>query len=114
MNPSAPATDRIVDILKTVAHPVRLGILAILCERQEHVTGLATRLGVSRGAVSGSLAILRMLQLVAVSRRGGHAVYRLHDEGLCDLIRWARRSIAAESSSGRVDAGAKGGDAAAG
>jgi hypothetical protein len=40
--------------------------------------------------VSGALALMRMLHIVAVSRRNGHATYRLQDEGLRDLISWAR------------------------
>ncbi len=84
-------TERIVTILKAVAHPLRLGILAILSEREEHVTGLAGRLRASRSAVSGSLSLMRTLHLVAVTRRGGHAVYRLQDDAVRELVSWALR-----------------------
>ncbi len=97
----AAGTERIVTVLKTLAHPLRLGILGILCEREEHVTGLADRLGASRTAVSSSLALRRVLHIVAVTRRNGHATYRLQDDGVRELISWAR----ARASPWRVQRG---------
>lgn len=100
MHASQTVTERTVAVLKAVAHPLRLGILAILCEGDEHVTGLADRLGASRSAVSGSLALMRMLHIVAVSRRNGHATYRLQDDGLRELISWAWRPASVDRAHG--------------
>jgi ArsR family transcriptional regulator len=88
--------ERTVDILKTVAHPVRLRIVAALCEGDEHVSGLAARLGVSVPAVSQSLAHLRRQRIVAVERRSRHATYTVTEPALRDLIAWADRRSATE------------------
>jgi ArsR family transcriptional regulator len=74
------------EILKAVAHPLRLRIVAILCEGDTHVTALAERLGASQAIVSQQLRILRSNGLVAASREGGFATYRLTEPSLRDLV----------------------------
>jgi ArsR family transcriptional regulator len=81
--------DRTVEILKTVAHPLRLRIVAVLCEGDEHVSGLAARLGLSATTVSQSLSHLRRQRIVAVERRSRHATYTVAERALRDLIAWA-------------------------
>jgi DNA-binding transcriptional ArsR family regulator len=75
-----------VDVLKAVAHPLRLRIVAILCEGEAHVTALAERLGASRTIVSQQLRILRSNGLVSVTREGGFARYRLLEPALRGLV----------------------------
>jgi DNA-binding transcriptional ArsR family regulator len=75
------------DILKALAHPTRLQIIAILCQGSEHVTGLTNRLGVSQALVSQQLSILRMKRIVACERTGGYMYYKLMIPKLTDLIR---------------------------
>lgn len=74
------------EILKAVAHPLRLQIVAILCERDEHVNGLAERLGVKQPIVSQQLRILRMRGLVEAVRTKGYARYRLVEPQLKKMI----------------------------
>jgi ArsR family transcriptional regulator len=74
------------EILKAVAHPIRLRIVAILCQGPENVTGLAERLGESQAIVSQQLRILRMKGLVAAERENGFAEYRLLEANLRDLV----------------------------
>jgi DNA-binding transcriptional ArsR family regulator len=74
------------EILKAVAHPIRLRIVAILCQGPENVTGLAERLGESQAIVSQQLRILRMKGLVAAEREKGFAEYRLLETNLRDLV----------------------------
>jgi ArsR family transcriptional regulator len=74
------------EILKAVAHPIRLRIVAILCQGPENVTGLAERLGESQAIVSQQLRILRLNDLVAVTREDGFARYRLAEPHLQDLV----------------------------
>lgn len=78
--------DRRVVILKAIAHPLRLQIIAILCQRDEHVSGLAGELEVSQAIISQQLRILRMSQLVDVSRQNGYSVYTLAEPHLKTLI----------------------------
>jgi ArsR family transcriptional regulator len=89
------SVERVVEILKTVAHPLRLKILALLCEGDAHVGGLAARLGVAPTIVSQSLAHLRHQQLVSVARRSRRAIYTLNETVLRDLISWAYRCTGA-------------------
>ncbi len=77
----------VTDVLKAVAHPLRLRIVAILCEGEENVTALAERIGASQAIVSQQLRILRSHGLVAASRQGGFARYRLVEQNLKGLVR---------------------------
>ncbi len=77
---------RVVEILKAIAHPVRLRIVASLCEGDAHVSALAETLQLNQAIVSQQLRILRMSGLVEATREGGFAVYRLTEPHLKDLI----------------------------
>ena len=74
------------EVLKAMAHPLRLRIVAALCQGERHVNALAERLGVSQPLLSQQLRILRLKGLVSAERRGGLAVYRLQEEGLRRLL----------------------------
>lgn len=76
----------LADILKALAHPVRLQIVAILCEGEENVNGLAGRLGVKQAIVSQQLRILRMSGLVGMTRESGFSCYRLTETRLRELV----------------------------
>jgi ArsR family transcriptional regulator len=77
----------VADVLKAVAHPLRLRIVASLCEHEENVGDLAEKLGASQAIVSQQLRILRSHGLVAASREGGFARYRLVEQNLRGLVR---------------------------
>jgi DNA-binding transcriptional ArsR family regulator len=78
--------DRITDILKAVAHPLRLRIVALLCTREMQVNALADRLGAPQAIVSQQLRILRMHRLVTAMRANGYVTYRLQEPRLRDLV----------------------------
>ena len=61
-------------VLRALAHPLRLRLVALLCEGRTHVNDLAQRLGVTQAIVSQQLRILRMSRLVEVSRERGLAL----------------------------------------
>ena len=81
----------LADVLKAVAHPLRIRIVAILCQGEQHVTALANRVGVSQAVVSQQLRILRGHGLVRASRRGGFSRYRLVEPNLRELVRCVER-----------------------
>jgi DNA-binding transcriptional ArsR family regulator len=86
----APAPDRaraLAEILRAVAHPLRLRIIAVLCDEDTHVTALAERLGAKQAIVSQQLKTLRMLRLVEGERTNGLMRYRLAEPHLRDLLR---------------------------
>ncbi|MBI4820427.1 MAG: winged helix-turn-helix transcriptional regulator [Deltaproteobacteria bacterium] len=75
------------EILKAVAHPLRLRIVALLCQEELHVNAIAERLDKSPAIISQQLRILRMNRLVEASREDGLATYRLAEPQLRDLVR---------------------------
>ena len=81
-----PRADVLADVLKALAHHVRLRIVAALCDHDETVIGLAERLDVPQAIVSQQLRILRMSGLVAATRHKGHARYALMQPRLRDLV----------------------------
>ena len=74
------------EILKAVGHPIRLRLIACLCESQMHVSALAERLSVPPAIVSQQLRILRGRRLVEASRSDGRAYYRLSNPHLRQLV----------------------------
>jgi len=80
------AAARAAEVLKAVAHPLRLRIIALLAEGEEHVGAIAERLGASQAIVSQQLRILRTHRLVAAERQGGLARYRLIEPNLRTLL----------------------------
>jgi ArsR family transcriptional regulator len=82
-----PRAKYLADVLKALAHPARLRIVAALCEGEESVIGLAGRLGMPQAIVSQQLRILRMSGLVAAERSGGFARYRLAQPRLRQLVK---------------------------
>ena len=77
---------RVVEILKAMGHPVRLRLVALLCDGEHNVGSLAESLGVPQTTVSQQLRILRMSGLVSVTRTGGFGIYRLAEPKLRTLI----------------------------
>lgn len=77
----------VAEVLKAVAHPLRLRLVAMLCEHEETVTALAERLGAEQAIVSQQLRILRGHGLVAADRAGGFARYRLVEQNLRGLVK---------------------------
>ncbi len=91
LSPAPSHAEYVAEVLKAVAHPLRLRLVAALVERPEHVSALAERLDAPQPIVSQQLRILRMRGLVDVTRAGGHAVYRLAEPRLRDLVRCMER-----------------------
>lgn len=91
--------DRRVQLLKAVAHPLRLCLIATLAEGACNVGELSGRLAVAQPLVSQQLRVLRMMKLVGAERRAGHVTYRLTQPHLRGLLACMDRccSVAAPS-----------------
>ena len=70
---ASAGVDRVVCLLKAIAHPMRLRIAALLCDGELHVDAIARQLGVQPNTVSQQLRILRAVEIVVVRRGGGFA-----------------------------------------
>lgn len=82
--------DQIARIGRAVAHPRRLELLDLLCQGPMTVEALARKSGMSVGSTSQHLQHLKDAHLVRVEPRGAARVYRLRDEGTCELFRSLR------------------------
>jgi DNA-binding transcriptional ArsR family regulator len=82
----APRAAHAAEVLKAVAHPLRLRIVATLCDAESHVGALAERLEAAQPIVSQQLRILRDHGLVEARRADGLAVYRIREPALRDLV----------------------------
>lgn len=78
--------EQIAEVLKAVAHPLRLRIVATLCDGEESVKVLAGRLAAAQPIVSQQLRVLRSHGLVSATRENGHAYYRIAEPALRDLV----------------------------
>ncbi len=74
------------EILKSIAHPVRLQIVDLLCQGPLHVNALAAELALPQSVISQQLRILRMHNLVRADRAGGFAHYSLAEPNLQRLL----------------------------
>jgi ArsR family transcriptional regulator len=84
----AVAAGSAAEILKAIAHPVRLAIIALLVDEESlQVNAIAERLALKQPLVSQQLHILRMHRLVEAERKNGTATYRLTQPHLADLVR---------------------------
>lgn len=83
--------ERVAAVLKAVAHPLRLRLVALLCQGDETVGALAERLGADPEIVSQQLRVLRDHGLVAAAREAGFARYRLAEENLRGLLHCMER-----------------------
>jgi DNA-binding transcriptional ArsR family regulator len=81
-----PRATFLSDVLKALAHPVRLRIVAALCDGETSVIRLAERLGLRQAIVSQQLRILRMSGLVAAVRSRGFSLYTLAQPRLRELV----------------------------
>jgi DNA-binding transcriptional ArsR family regulator len=83
---SASSCEMASEILKALGHPLRIRIIALLCERSWTVGELASKLDAAQPVVSQQLRLLRMRDLVAATRERGFARYRLTEPKLRTLV----------------------------
>jgi ArsR family transcriptional regulator len=75
------------DLLKTIAHPVRLCILAMLIkEEQSNVTDMQCCLDVPQPTVSQHLAKLKSAGILSAERNGTEIIYTIKNEEVKKLI----------------------------
>ena len=84
------------EILKAVAHPLRLRIIDHLEKGELCVGDLARRVEKKQAIVSQQLKILRMVGLVKTERRLGRSYYRINNRVLNDLLTCLRRCTGAD------------------
>ncbi len=83
----------VADILQAMAHPIRLKILAGLCESECNVNRLWHKLNISQPLASQHLNRMRRAGLIQGERKGQEICYRIVDKKvkqivkqLCDMV----------------------------
>ncbi len=89
----APFAARAAEVLKAIAHPVRLRIVDVLAGEPTHVSALAERLDVKQPIVSQQLRILRAQGLVQSRRANGLMVNELAEPELRQLLACMRNCV---------------------
>jgi ArsR family transcriptional regulator len=84
----------LANLMKALAHPIRLQILELLLDEGEAcVCHLERGLRQRQAYISQQLAKLREVGLVADRREGLNIFYAVVDSGVADLIQYARRFV---------------------
>jgi ArsR family transcriptional regulator, virulence genes transcriptional regulator len=82
----------LADLLKAIAHPVRLKILCMLCRGEKNVGELENALHKDQAIVSQQLKILKLNGLVKVERKCGYSIYSISPERK-DTLKTIMRSL---------------------
>ena len=76
------ALQELAELLRTLGHPQRVGLIEELRTGEQDVNHLCQSLGCSHARMSQHLAKLRGLRLVRLRREGRHVFYRLSNPRL--------------------------------
>lgn len=74
------------DVLKAMAHPIRLGVLEVLADGERTVTELYEELGCSQSMMSQQLKILSQQKLVAIRKEGTQKYCSLRNRDFLKLF----------------------------
>lgn len=74
------------EIIKAIAHPVRLCIVKGLLERECNVTGIQECLGLPQSTVSQHLAKLKAARIIEGERNGLEICYRVVNEDVKKIV----------------------------
>jgi len=82
---SEQRAEKLAEFFKTLSSDMRVRIVELLRERALCVGAISARLGITQGAVSQHLRILKQAGLVVPEKRGYFVHYRLNTEVLEEL-----------------------------
>lgn len=74
------------DLLRALAHPVRMEIVEILADGPQCVHELVDALGVGQPLVSQHLRVLRSARVLSAKRRGKEILYSLTDRHVAHIV----------------------------
>ncbi|MBL7214582.1 MAG: winged helix-turn-helix transcriptional regulator [Phycisphaerae bacterium] len=76
----------VADVLKAVAHPVRLQIIELLKQGEMCVGDLVERLGVPQAVASQQLGLMKDKQILQCRRDGTKAFYSIKNANVINLL----------------------------
>lgn len=74
-------------VLKAMAHPVRLGVIELLADGERSVTELFTNLQCSQSVMSHQLGVLRAQGLISMRREGNTKMCSLRNRDFLRLFK---------------------------
>ncbi len=92
-------SELVADLLQAMAHPIRLKILAGLCESECNVNRLWHKLNISQPLASQHLNRMRRAGLIRGERKGQEICYRIVDKKIKQIVRQLCNMVEANHSS---------------
>lgn len=89
--------EKAADVLKTVAHPMRLQIIDFLQEGEKSVTELCAHLGAQQPYTSQQLALLKAKGILGARRNGNQVFYSIVHPGVVKIIQCVRQQAGLEN-----------------
>lgn len=86
------------NLLKLLAHPVRIAILKILRQEEACVCHMEAILGYRQAYLSQQLAILRQSNIIVDRRDGWNIYYQIQDKSILQLIDLSKKLVDPEKS----------------
>jgi ArsR family transcriptional regulator, arsenate/arsenite/antimonite-responsive transcriptional repressor len=90
---SVPLYQAKAEFFRTLAHPVRIRVLELLCEGPKAVRDLLAAIDIEASSLSQQLAVLRRYGIVTATREGSTVVYALAGADVSELMLAARRIL---------------------
>lgn len=88
-----PRHEAKAELFRTLAHPVRVRVLELLCEREHAVHELLAAIEVEPSTLSQQLAVLRRAGIVRQRRVGGEVRYSVMIPSIDGLLAAARVTL---------------------
>jgi len=82
---------RAADILKTVAHPARLGIIEILEAGEQSVAQICKRLSAPQPYISHHLSLMKAKGILSSRRNGSRVLYWVANKNVIEVIYCVRK-----------------------
>ena len=90
---SVPLYQAKAEFFRTLAHPVRIRVLELLCEGPKPVRDLLAEIEIEASSLSQQLAVLRRYGIVTATREGSTVIYALAGADVSELMLAARRIL---------------------
>lgn len=88
-----PRHEAKAELFRALAHPIRVRVLELLCEREHAVHELLTSIGCEPSTLSQQLGVLRRAGIVRQRRLGGEVRYSLMIPSIDGLLAAARVTL---------------------
>lgn len=93
--------EKAAEVLRAVAHPVRLGILQVLEDGEKNVSEICQKLGSAQAYTSQQLNLLKSRGVLASRKDGSQVFYRIAFPAVLKII----QCVCAQEDSGEASGG---------